>query len=76
MATINEIVEYANNLINSQDIIGFAFERDAGHKIALRISGQFTKANIEHLINQYTEITNYWVESFSGFMEILYEYEA
>ena len=74
MTTINEIVEYANNLIKNQDIIGFCLERDEGRQVAIRLSGQFFKAQIEHLLNKYPELTNYWIEDFGGFMEIVYEY--
>ena len=74
MTTIQEIVNYTNNLIQTQEIRGFAYERDTGHKIALRVTGQFSQANLEHLLNQFTELTSFWIEDFAGFMEIIYIY--
>lgn len=73
MTTMEEIKTYVNNYIVVNDKKAMCFI--LGTNIVIRLAeGQYSRANFEHLITQFEEITNYIIEPRSGFVEIFYIY--
>ena len=72
MVTKEEIRTYVNNLISNQDLPALCLIR--GSNIIIRITGQYSKNQVEHLLNQYAEITDYIIQDGKGYIEIFYIY--
>jgi len=72
MATMEEIKDYTNGIIASQNLDAFCFIQ--GSNIIIRLVGQYNRNQIEHLVNQYTEITDYIIQSKGAYVDIFYIY--
>ena len=74
MTTIEEIVNEINVLLTSLNKDGFCYDRNGD--ICIKLSGQYTEAQLNYIKNHYAEINTFWVETFSGYFEIVYPYEG
>lgn len=72
MTTKEEIKEYVNTLIANQGLSGLCFI--SGSNVIIRVSGQYSRTNLEHLITQYPEIIDYIIETRAGFVDVFYIY--
>ena len=78
MATIQEVVDYVNNLAGTQDIAGRAYPHEGtegGDFVLVRVDGTYTDGQLAHLVNHFEEITGYNVRSGIGWLDIRYTYE-
>ncbi len=75
MVTMEEIKEYVNDYIVTNEKEAMCFIR--GTNIVIRLaSGQYFKNNLDHLINQFTEIYDFVIEPKIAFTEIIYFYAS
>ena len=73
MVTKEEIKDYANELISNQDLDALCLIR--GSNVIIRMTGQYSRNNVEHLINHFDEIIDYMLQDGGGYSEIFYVYE-
>lgn len=74
MATLQEIVDYINDLAATQGVDGKAYPSGTD-VILLRIDGTYTDNQLDHIINRYDEISGFSISAGLGYLNVMYNYE-
>jgi len=74
MATLGEIETTVQNLIKAQDLEAIGLW--TGSNIRITSKGSYSKGQLDWLINQYSEIYSYAVQSIRGWLDLIYPYTS
>jgi hypothetical protein len=73
MATLQEIETHIRGVIQNQDMDAMAWA--TGSNIKIRFVGQYTRDQVEYLINQFAEIYDYRIQHGAGWVSNFYLYQ-